>query len=1391
MADYYQLKNQNIFNPPANTVLGTANNQFTTAYVQEELILGNVAITGSTINTPKISTIVYPGDDTAADTAGGQTITLSGSGFVSGASVLINNVAVSVVTVVNSATITFTSPPNNTGSYVVYVINPDGGTAVAIPGIQYSGTPTWTTPAGSLGSLYETQSFNSTVSATGDAPVTYSVLSGTLPPGATFNSNGTITGTSQLLSSPTTYNFTVRATDAERQDTSRSFSLTINPDVVTWVSPANGTSYTSIANTAISNITLSATSAVGSGIAYTANSLPTGISLSGNTISGTPTVASNTSSLLTATANTTNELSSITINWVINVANDIYFKYVSLLLPGASTTFVDDSSTNNFAVTINGDTKPNNFNPYTPGYYSNYFDGTGDYLSTPANSAFVFGTGDFTIEAWIYRTASGATFQAIITNWSTGWFFGFNNGILTLLKSGGTPVISDSVPSPLNSWNHCCVSRSGSTVRLFVDGVLKSTVTDANDFSGNNTIYIGITDGTNHAFTGYISNLRVVKGTAVYTSAFTPPTQPLTAITNTSILTCQSNRFIDNSTNNFSITRNGDTRIDGFDPFIPNSSYATYGSGYFDGSGDYLTVPTNAAFDFGTGDFTVEAWIFLPTVTDGCFLGGSTVGAIDLAYTSNSFRFGRYNTAWDSTFNYTLLPNQWYHVAFVKSSGVASVYVNGSSIGSLANTVNYGTLGGTVRINISGDGSRQFSGYISNHRIVKGTAVYTANFTPPSTPLTAISGTSLLTLQNNQSVNNNVFLDSSTNNFFITRNGNTTQGSYSPYGGGWSNYFDGNGDYLSFSNNTAFAFGTGSYTIEFWINGPLSSDTFFLSGRAAIGTMHITTGGTASPAGVLRYVGSSTIVSSNVIMDNTWHHCAIVRNGSSNITLYVDGVSRGTGTDTTNYTGTSGTWYIASNDVSVPSNILTGYISNLRIVKGTAVYTTNFTPSTTPLTAISGTSLLTSQSNRFIDNSTNNFTITRVGDTRVQKFNPFGIITTAGTTQAYTPSVYGGSMYFDGTTDYLTSSASASNQMTGNFTVEVWAYPINTISSEQGLITITNTSSSGSNGMAIFVNTTNKVGFFIAGNGTTLSSSNNVITPNAWNHIALVRSGSTNTLYVNGVSVLTNATTPTWPATPSIGIGREYNDNTGVTFNGYLSDVRIVKGTALYTSNFVPPTTPLTAIQNTALLLNGTGAGIADASTNNVLETVGDTKLSTAVSKFGGSSMSFDGSGDMLTTNGIASSGIYNRLTASGVVNTIECWVYLNAFNSPRGTICASWTSSGQLGWTYDVDTSGDIFISNNGQGSTVSLSTKITTGSWLYLAFVNDGTNIKIYLNGLTVGTQAVLSPTSYIGPLTIGNRSDATLSFNGYIQDFRITQGVARYTGNFTPPTQPLTTF
>lgn len=238
MANYHSLKNAGILAPAANTDLGSATNRYANVFMSGNINMSGTSLSVNTIVTPKVSTITYPGDDTAANIAGGQTITLTGTGFQVGASVLIAGTVVGVVSFVSSTQITFTSPALSAGSYVLYVINSDGGTAISIPGIQYSGVPAWSTSAGSLGSVGTSSSVSYTLAATGDAPVTYSVFSGSLPSGVSLNTtSGVISGTTPALGSITTYNFTIRATDAQKQDTDRAFSLTVSPE------PTIGQSY--------------------------------------------------------------------------------------------------------------------------------------------------------------------------------------------------------------------------------------------------------------------------------------------------------------------------------------------------------------------------------------------------------------------------------------------------------------------------------------------------------------------------------------------------------------------------------------------------------------------------------------------------------------------------------------------------------------------------------------------------------------------------------------------------------------------------------------------------------------------------------------------------------------------------------------------------------------------------------------------------------------------------------------------------------------------------------------------------------------------------------------------------------------------------------------------
>jgi len=630
---------------------------------------------------------------------------------------------------------------------------------------------------------------------------------------------------------------------------------------------------------------------------------------------------------------------------------------------------------------------------------------------------------------------------------------------------------------------------------------------------------------------------------------------------------------------------------------------------------------------------------------------------------------------------------------------------------------------------------------------------------------------------------NNTFLDSSTNNFTITRNGNTTQGSFSPYGSNWSNYFNGTST-IAFPSNSAFAFGTGAYTVEMWIFitaiGSNGFSHFFNAGNDT-GSFGFATA-TGYSLNVFGYGTGSVITgSTNDITPNQWQHIAVCRSStSSNDTkIYVNGVLKTTGTDSTNWTVTTTPAVGGITNLSGYSTI--GYISNCRVVKGTAVYTAAFTPPTAPLTAISGTSLLTCADNRFVDDSTNNFAITVNGTPSVQRFNPFG------TSTAYSTSVIGGSGYFDGSGDYLQSGNEASLEIgTGNFTIEMWAYRLS--GTNNGLFQLSTTAGGFKS------NDVNNLALAFASGGLTYYANNNSYAPsvtvnsNDWNHLALVRSGTTTTLYFNGVSVSSITDSTNYTGTYLVVGG--YYDTTYV-WNGYISNFRIVKGTAVYTSAFTPPTAPVTAITNTQLLLNYTNGAIFDNAMMNDLETVGNAQISTSVKKYGTGSMSFVRSpSSYLVANN--TTGLLSLGTGDW---TVEAWVYMNTLPSGNGYSDSYWIVGGG---PVSSDAGFDIAIGNTnlqvGLTSFASLNINTAHGmsqtTWYHVAVARSGVTLYAFINGVQLTSASVSGVT--VDPCLTGlaisaaEPTGATLgNFNGYIDDLRITKGYARYTAAFTPPT------
>jgi hypothetical protein len=623
---------------------------------------------------------------------------------------------------------------------------------------------------------------------------------------------------------------------------------------------------------------------------------------------------------------------------------------------------------------------------------------------------------------------------------------------------------------------------------------------------------------------------------------------------------------------------------------------------------------------------------------------------------------------------------------------------------------------------------------------------------------------------------NNTFLDSSTNNFTVTRNGSPTQGTNTPFSqaaGYWSNYFP-TTSYLTIATNAAFTYGTGDFTIECWVYLDTTGVLQYVIDQRNSGTANAVIPAIyVSASNVLTYFVSNAaqITGTTTLVVGTWYHVAVARSSTST-KMFLNGVQEGsTYSDSNNYVASRVT--INSNGATA-GNYLVGYTSNLRLVKGTAVYTANFTPPTTPLTAITNTSLLTCQSNYFKDNSSNNFALTISGTPSVQPFSPFA------PTTAYSTNGNGGSIYSLGSnTNYLALPTSTNLLMTGDFTLETYVYiPAGT--TQTAYSNIYNGASSPNQGIYSSYSSNNNFGYFGATPSINIQTGIKA-NDGAWHHIAAVRSGTTLSVYVDGISRGTPATTSANIDLGSATAGRIGAGSNGATDNpflGYISSLRILNGTALYTANFTPPTAPLTNILNTELLLNGTNAGIYDNAIKNNLTTVGNAQVSTTVVKYGTGSMSFDGTGDWLT-----SLDTVNLQLGTGKF-TIEGWVYLNAVGAARGFVSKGTATTG---WSLGTTSLNQVIF--NYSSSSITSTGVLLVSTWYFITVVREGTGAnqtKIYIDGTNDGTGTVATDFTQTSILYVGADRVGGSALNGYIDDLRITKGVARYTTNFTSPTQ-----
>ena len=607
------------------------------------------------------------------------------------------------------------------------------------------------------------------------------------------------------------------------------------------------------------------------------------------------------------------------------------------------------------------------------------------------------------------------------------------------------------------------------------------------------------------------------------------------------------------------------------------------------------------------------------------------------------------------------------------------------------------------------------------------------------------------------------------------------------------------------AENTASAFnvGTNDYTIEGWFkernNGTYSTNQyarlFDLGPNDNISLMrnYPNTGGKKL---LLKENATVIITSTNDVFDGNWHFIQVVRTGGYT-KLYVDGTEEGSVASTTNINAISKIIVGAWSDYSYGFD---GQIADFRFSN---IARTASVP-TERLTSDSNTKLLVCSKPYLVDESDTATSLVLLKSANGTRDYPDAIAFSPYDYNEYSATDHGGSVYFDGAGDYLLIN-SPPTLGANDWTFETWYYsasvPLATnnilLSQGPGNNTIVSNFSVSSTG-EIWIQT------YTTTNVVLYNTAAGIINGGMWNHIVLTHdydgsSGGTYKIYANGNQVGNVSYTSGyyWNSGGIAGTPlamAQYRYNTQANNASYFSDWKI-SNSVTYSSDFIPPTAPLSS-SGASLHIKGTDASIIDKAQGANLKLVGNTTGSTTQVKFAGSkSMYFDGTGDY---------ALISKDTAN--INTLDkdftieywlydssptTWKYIAAKADSTGNTSTSEISFGT--GQFSAQTDGKLYYSNNLGAYLAYTNSALSANTWYHIAVVRNNNVFTMYLDGVAQtatttnsGSVAVINEDLVLG----GHQYQvSTLSrLNGYIQDFRITNGLARYTANFTPPTAPL---
>ena len=403
------------------------------------------------------------------------------------------------------------------------------------------------------------------------------------------------------------------------------------------------------------------------------------------------------------------------------------------------------------------------------------FDGSNDELSfSVTNNGPFFLQSDFTMECWARIAGSQTDDRYFLqlaagtsTNSEGSWYLRINSSKFEgIIVNGNTQHKTISAENyAADKWTHVAYVREGNEQRLYVDGTLSATTshTALPNINASSSLSVGAAFGSNNHIDAQIQDVRVYTGVAKYTESFIP------ASTNPDI--------VPDTPSGVSLSS--------------NLAKITNGSVNFDGTGDYLQIPNHADLRFGSGAFCVEAFVYYSETSGngtiaGLWNSGSNRRSWLFQIESDQRRLRGFFSNDGSTVTQVngstgqMTRNAWHHVAFTRSGNDFRIFLDGVEVGSATSSnslfdnsdddIGVGSAQG-------GASSDPITGFISDVRIVKGSAVYTSNFTPPAAPLTNVTNTKLLCCQSTVSATAADVIPTGS----ITANGNAVVTTFSPF----------------------------------------------------------------------------------------------------------------------------------------------------------------------------------------------------------------------------------------------------------------------------------------------------------------------------------------------------------------------------------------------------------------------------------------------------------------------------------------------------------------------------------------------------------------------------------------------------------------------------------